>query len=252
MTTQLYLKDCYLKEFDAAVATVNGNEVELDRTAFYPNAGGQPDDTGILTCGGRDYIVASVRKDKGRIIHHLDRPGLKEGDQVHGQVDWTRRYLHMRYHTGSHVLSGVIYQKAGAEITGNQIDIDMTRIDFNLEDFDRAKVKEYEAEANRILKEGHKVNINFLPREEAARIPSVTKLAMGLPEAIREVRMVSVEGFEQEACGGTHVANTSEVGEVEIVGTENKGKKNRRIYFRLKGEGDEEQAEQPGDSPDEE
>ncbi len=241
MTEQLFSRDCYLKEFDATVVAANGKEIELDRTAFYPNSGGQPDDTGLISFGNEDYIVGSVRKDKGRILHVVDREGLKEGDSVHGQVDWVRRYIHMRYHTASHVLSGVVYRATGAEITGNQISAEKTRIDFDLENFDRAKLKEYEEKANNVLAENYPVVIRFISRDEAAKIPNVTKLAMGLPEAVKEVRIVSVEGFEQEACGGTHLANTSEAGRIEIIGAENKGKNNRRVYFRLKG-GEEEGA----------
>ncbi len=235
MSPQLFLKDCYLKEFDAAVISVDGRNVELDQTAFYPNAGGQPNDTGIVTCGSDDYIVSDVVKDKGRIVHVVDRPGLKKNDKVHGQIDWTRRYTLMKYHTASHVLSGVIFRKTGAVITGNQIDIDQTRIDFDLESFDKSKLKEYEAEANRVIAENRAVSISFLPRAEAVKLPRLTKLAMGLPESIKEVRLVSIQGLEQEACGGTHLKNTGEAGQIEITSTENKGKSNRRIYFELKG-----------------
>ena len=238
MTEKLFSKDCYMKEFDATVIAANGNIIELDRTAFYPNSGGQPDDTGIISCGSEDYVVGVVRKEQGRILQEVDREGLKQGDKVHGQIDWVRRYIHMRYHTASHVLSGVVYRETGAVITGNQIAADKTRIDFDLENFDRAKLKEYEEKANSVLSGNHPVVIRFISREAAAKIPNVTKLAMGLPESVKEVRIVSVEGFEQEACGGTHLANTSEAGQIEIIGAENKGKSNRRIYFRLKGEED--------------
>ncbi len=236
MTELLYSRDCNLKEFDATVVAVNGREIELDRTAFYPNSGGQPDDTGILTVGSQDYIVSLVQKDKGRVIHHVDRLGIREGDEVHGQIDWVRRFIHMRYHTACHVLSGVVLGQSGAEITGNQIDIDRTRIDFSLENFDRAMLPEFEQKVNKVLKENHPVKIKFLSKEEAKKIPNVTKLAMGLPDAITQIRIISVEGFEQEACGGTHVSSTGDVGEIEILGSENKGRNNRRIYFRLRGE----------------
>lgn len=231
MTDPLYLKDCYLKEFDASVSSADGRCVELDKTAFYPNSGGQPDDTGIISIGNDDFIVTSVKKDKGKILHFVDKEGVKERDFIHGQIDWTRRYAHMRYHTASHILSGVIYKDSGAVITGNQIGIDRTRIDFDLEDFDRSKLNEYEAKANDIIRAGLNVTTSFLSREEAMKIPNVTKLAMGLPEAIREVRIVSIEGFGKEACGGTHLANTKEAGGIQIIDFENKGKSNRRIYF---------------------
>ncbi len=238
MTDQLYLSDCYLKEFDAVITAANGKEIELDKTAFYPNSGGQPEDTGIISMGNDDYIVSSVVKDMGRIVHIVDREGLKEGEKIHGQIEWIRRYVHMRFHTSAHVLSGVIHKETGAIITGNQISEEATRIDFNLESFSREMVKDFEKKANEVLSANYPVSISFIPREEAMKIPNITKLAMGLPESIRQVRLVSIKGFGQEACGGTHLAKTGEAGLIEIFDIENKGKANRRIYFRLKGEND--------------
>ncbi len=233
MTDQLYLKDCYLKEFEAVVRNVNGNKVELDRTAFYAEAGGQPTDKGKLINNGDEYSVVFVKKDQGILWHELDREGLKAGDGVKGILDWKRRHLMMRYHTASHVFSGVIYRKTGSIVTGNQIGEEKTRIDFNLENFDKEQVKDFAEEANRIISENHPVQIVFLPREEAVRIPTVTKLAMGLPPAVQVIRIVDIIGVEKEACGGTHLKNTSEAGTIEVVSIENKGKDNRRIYFRL-------------------
>ncbi len=236
MTDLLYLSDCYLKEFDAVITAANGKEIELDRTAFYPNSGGQPEDTGLISAGSDDYIVSSVVKDKGRIIHVVDKEGLKVGEKVHAQIDWVRRYVYMRYHTSAHVLTGVIHKETGAIITGNQIREDGARIDFNLESFNKDLVKDFEKKANEALTLNYPVSISFISREEAMKIPNITKLAMGLPESIKQVRLVSIKGFGQEACGGTHLANTKEAGQIEIYALENKGKSNRRIYFRLKGE----------------
>lgn len=233
MTDQLYLKDCYLKEFEATIKNVSGNKIELDKTAFYAEAGGQPTDRGKIIANNQEYSVVFVKKDQGTIWHELDKEGLKAGDKIKGVVDWQRRHLMMRYHTASHVFSGVIYGKTGSIVTGNQIAEDKTRIDFNLENFDKEKVKEYADEANKIIAEHHPVEIVFMPREEAVKIPTVTKLAMGLPPSIQEIRIIDIKGFEKEACGGTHLKNTSEIGRIEVLSTENKGKDNRRIYFKL-------------------
>jgi misacylated tRNA(Ala) deacylase len=230
----LYMNDCYLKEFDATVVSVNGKYVVLDNTAFYPNSGGQPNDIGVLRCNDNDYKVVYVAKIDGAISHEVDHEGLKPGDKVHGIIDWERRYIHMRYHTASHIMSGLINKLTGAEITGNQIAADKTRFDFNLKIFDKDMVKQWEEMANKIISEEHDVIIKTLPREEAFRIPSLVKLAKGFPEDIQNIRIVNIEGFDQQACGGTHVRNTREIGRVEFTKMENKGKDNRRIYFVIK------------------
>ncbi|MCP3685639.1 MAG: alanyl-tRNA editing protein [bacterium] len=234
MTHTLFMEDCYLKEFEAEVTSIEGNKVELDKTAFYPESGGQPTDKGKLICGDTEYAVNFVRKDKGRIIHELDKEGLQNGDKVKGVLDWERRYLFMRYHTACHVLSGIVSKETNAQITGNQIAEDKARIDFNLENFDRELIKSYEEKSNAIIKEGKLVDLNFMPREEAMKIPSIVKLAMGLPESIKTIRVVDITNFDKQACGGSHVKNTSEIKGIEIIGAENKGKSNRRIYFKLR------------------
>jgi misacylated tRNA(Ala) deacylase len=230
----LYMDDCYLREFEAVVTDVNGKYVVLDNTAFYPNSGGQPNDTGKMVCNGIDYNVVYVAKVGGNISHEVDKEGLKPGDKIKGVIDWDRRYMFMRYHTASHVMSGIINKETGAEITGNQIAADKTRIDFNLETFNKDDLSRWQDEANIIVNEAHDVILKMLSREEALKIPAIFKLAKGFPETIKVLRIVEIMGFDQQACGGTHLRNTKEIGRIEITGTENKGKNNRRIYFILK------------------
>ncbi len=234
MTKALYMEDCYLKEFDATVVKAEGNKIELDRTAFYPTSGGQPHDTGVLVRGGEAFNVVDVVKDKGKIIHIVDKQGLKEGDKVRGRIDWERRYILMRYHTASHVLSAVINKRTGAKITGNQIYLNKARDDFSLDDFDRDKMKDYVNEANEIIAKNLPVEIRMMPREEAFKIPELVKLKKMLPESLKIIRVVDIVGFDKQACAGTHVKNTSEIGRIEITGIKNKGKSNRRVYFVLK------------------
>jgi len=239
MTELLYLKDCYLSEFDARVVSASGDLVELDQTAFYPESGGQPSDYGIISFNGGSVKVLSVRKEGGRVLHKIEgsveQLGLSANLKVHGQIDWERRYLLMRYHTAAHVLSAVISrEEPGIEITGNQLGLDRSRMDFSLENFDRGKLKHYEEEANKEIARALPVTIEFLEREEAFKIPGLVKLRKLLPESLKVIRIVSIEGLDRQACGGTHVRNLSEIGRIEIVDAENKGKSNRRIYFRLK------------------
>ncbi|MCX6709361.1 MAG: alanyl-tRNA editing protein AlaXM [Candidatus Woesearchaeota archaeon] len=239
MTEMLYLSDCYAKEFDAGVISAEGNLVVLDKTFFYPESGGQPADRGEISFEGKSAKVVMVRKDSGSIIHEIDKNaselGISNGAVVHCSIDWERRYAFMRYHTACHVLSSVITKEEPlTEITGNQIGLDKTRVDFSLENFDKEKIRHYEEEANRIISEGHIVTIRFLPREEAFKIPGLVKLRKMLPESLQVIRVVAIEGIDEQACGGTHLKNVSEIRGIEIIGTENKGKSNRRIYFRLK------------------
>ncbi len=236
MTELLYLKDCYMKEFESNVIGIDGNMIELDKTAFYPLGGGQPNDTGKLIDGEKEYIVSNVIKKDGKVYHEISNfdGGIKIGDRVKGIIDWDRRYLFMRYHTAAHVISSVIHKATGAFITGNKIDVQRTRIDFNLPEFDREKIKEWEKTANEIINAGHEVKTYILPRDKAFEIPDLVKLKKLLPESIKDVRIVDIGEIDVQACGGTHVKNINEIGGIEIIKIENKGKNNRRIYFKLK------------------
>ncbi len=239
MTELLYMTDCYKKEFDAKVVNVEEIDgryfVELNKTAFYPKGGGQPNDRGKLVFNSGEYKVTNVIKKDGRVLHEVEGvPHLKIGNQVRGEIDWDRRYYFMRCHTAAHILSAVIHKETGAFITGNNISEDKVRIDFNLEEFDREKFKHYEDEVNRIIKEGHEVRLSLMPREEAFKIPDLVKLKKMLPESIKIIRVVTIDGVDVQACAGTHVKNTSEIKGIEIVKVENKGKNNRRAYFKVK------------------
>lgn len=230
----LYITDCYLKEFDASIIKVNGLQIFLDNTAFYPESGGQPSDTGkLITNDGQEFGVINVKKSAEGISHEVSIDGLKEGERVKGVIDWSRRYIFMKYHTAAHILSTLIHNETGAEITGNQIKNNEARIDFSLENFDRSLMLSYEEKANKIISEGLKVNLSILPRDEAFKIPSLVKLRKILPESIQDIRIVDIVGFDIQACGGTHVDNTKEIGGIKIINLENKGKDRKRIYFTL-------------------
>jgi len=235
MSDAKYLLDCYTHEFDATVISVKDEKYAvLDSTYFYPTGGGQPHDTGKIVCNGVEYPVVFVGKFDGAISHEVSQPGLKAGDKIHGVIDWDRRYKHMRMHTAAHVLSNVIEKDAGALITGNQLGLDHSRIDFAVPDFDREKMLSYEEHANRIVQEAHQIHWHLMPRAEAEkRVERMTTLAKGFSDEIQEVRLVEIEGFVIEACGGTHLKNTSEIKGIKIIKLENKGTKNRRIYFEL-------------------
>ncbi len=229
---EIYLEDSYQNDFQAVVIASFGERVILDRTAFYPKSGGQPSDTGILVHEDEKFKVDQVETRDGQIVHILERAGLIPGDMVHATLDWEKRYKFMRCHTSCHILSAVIFQETKAKITGNQIDLSKSRVDFSLENFERTKMEEYVKKANYIIEEHRPVTSRILPRDKALAIPGLLRLAMDLPGR-DEIRIVIVEGFDIQACGGTHVKNTSEIGKIKMIKSENKGKANRRVYFSL-------------------
>ena len=235
MNLVLYMTDSYLKEFSATVVSaIDGKFIVLDKTAFYAQGGGQPFDTGVLVCNGDEYPVVSVRKSEGQIRHEVSKEGLKERDKVFGKINWERRFMLMRMHTAAHLLAAIIHTKTGALITGNQLDLDKSRIDFSLDDFNPEQFKEYVAVANSLITKDLPVSVTFMPREEALRLPGMVKLAGALPPEVAELRIVSIEGVDTQADGGTHVKSLKEIGTIELLKVENKGKNNRRLYYTVK------------------
>jgi len=229
---EMYLDDSYLWSFSATVVQALENRAILDQTAFYPQSGGQPADTGILENGSEIFQVVGAEREEIGIVHILDRPGLKPGDKVSGKIDGDRRYRFMRSHTACHILSAVIFQETGAKITGNQIEQSRSRVDFSLESFDKARMMEYVEKANQIVAERHPVSTRIVSRQEALAIPDLVRLATTVPDRDM-IRVVEIEGVDRQACGGTHVKNTGEVGRIKMIKAENKGKANRRVYFSL-------------------
>jgi misacylated tRNA(Ala) deacylase len=234
MAELLYLKDSYLREFDAVATAVEGQAVALDRTAFYPGGGGQPADAGILTWPGAQARVNEMRRDGSTVWHVVEGAPPAVGAAVRGIVDWDRRYAIMRHHSALHVLVGAVYKLFNALVTGGAIYPDRARMDFSLDDLSRERVAAIEAEANRVIAEGHRVLVRSVSREEFER-SDLTRLARDLlPAGITEVRVIEIEGYDAQADGGTHVANTSEIGQLVVTKTENKGRLNRRLEIALR------------------
>ncbi len=234
MTELLYLLDSYAKEFEAKILAIEGNKVELDKTGFYPQGGGQPSDSGILEYNGKKWNVLEVKKESEKVWHKLsDIEGLKVGMNVKGILDWERRYHFMRMHTSAHVLAAVIFRETGKLITGNQLGWPQSRMDFNVEEYDAEWLKQLQETANDVLAAPLRIAISSMPREEALKNPELVRLKDVMPPALEEWRIVSIGDYDVQADGGTHVKSTDEVGKIEIVKTENKGADNRRIYWEL-------------------
>lgn len=233
-TEALYLRDAYLRSFEATVIASEGDRVSLDRTALYPTGGGQPHDTGTLrTVDGRQrWGVAEVAwRPDGGIDHRLAASSAPPVGAVLGEVDWERRHAHMRYHTALHILSGVVFHRFGSGITGGQIAESGARMDFALPDFGKPLAEELVGAVNEVVRADRPIHVRFLPREEAAKDPTLVRVAAALAKDVPEVRLIDIDGFDVQADGGTHVRSTGEVGTVRLERLENKGARNKRLYL---------------------
>jgi misacylated tRNA(Ala) deacylase len=234
MTELLYQTDSNLREFDAVVTEVVGNGVVLDRTAFYPGGGGQPCDFGRLVSDDGEWGVVKVGRSEGRIVHKLNFDPPPGGTRVKGVLDWERRYALMRTHTAMHVLCGVIWRDYSASVTGGNMEPLRGRMDFEFERMQRELVSEIGEKINAEVAAARPVSVRILPREQAFQIPDLIRTKINLlPPHIAEVRVVEIEGLDVQADGGTHVANTAEVGPLRIVDYKSKGRINKRLVIAL-------------------
>jgi len=238
---QLAYADAYARSSAARVLAVEpagaAPEVLLDRTVFYPGGGGQPPDTGTLRrADGHAWVIRSARKSDGEIVHQLEpseaMPAV--GDEVEVEIDWPRRHLLMRTHTALHVLCGVVWRDWSAQVTGGNMEPGAGRMDFEFERMSGELVGEIEARVNAELGAEREVRVNVLPRDEAFAIPDLIRTKINLlPPGIEEVRTIEIVGLDLQADGGTHVANTREVGPIRVTGYESKGRINKRIRIEL-------------------
>ncbi len=238
MTEHLYQTNSYLREFEAVVTASEGQAVALDRTAFYPGGGGQPHDVGTLRWDGGLAQVVGVKGQGPEVWHMLEGEVPPEGTRVRGELDWKRRYQLMRTHTALHVLCGVVWRSYRASVTGGNMEPLKGRMDFEFETMRKELVDRIEARVNAEIEKGRPVRVAILSREEAFQIPDLIRTKINLlPPQIQEVRTVEIEGLDLQADGGTHVANTNEIGRVRVVDYKSKGVINKRIYIELEAEG---------------
>jgi misacylated tRNA(Ala) deacylase len=232
MVEELFRQDAYLRETDATVTALEERGVRLDRSIFYPTGGGQPGDTGLLRWdGGEARIVDALKADGSDVLHVLapDAPRPAVGTRLHSLLDWERRHLHMRMHTALHVMSAVIK----GNVTGGQVGADKSRLDFNLEG--EVPAKEWVTEeVNRLIALDRPVTPQWITDEELNARPELVKtMSVRPPMGAGRVRLLAIEGVDLQACGGTHVARTGEIGRIECIKIENKGKMNRRFVIAL-------------------
>jgi len=236
MTELLYLQDAYLKEFTATISTAKGKFIGLDKTALYPQGGGQPWDTGTLIrlSDHKEFKVVFGGWFDGKVSYEVDSEGLHASDQVKGVIDWDRRYRLMRMHTAAHILLAVIARETKALATGGNLDLEKSRIDFNLEEFNKEKIVDYIGQCNTEIQKDLPVSLHFMPKDEALKNPDFFKLAKGFDKDIDEIRIVQIGDIDKQADGGTHVKSTKEIGTMEFLKCDNKGKNNRRVYYTVK------------------
>ena len=235
MTELLFLKDSYLKEFDAIVTQNSKGYLLLDRTAFYGRSGGQEGDTGFLIKeNGEQVEVLDTRKEKGEIRHYV-KEEIKQGEKVHGKINWNRRYNLMKMHSAQHLISAIILDRYSAETVGNQIHENYSRVDFKPFKPTEEQLKEITNKFNKAVDEGKKITFETVSREQMLEQVGEArrKLFEKLPSFIKEVRLVIIEGIDICPCAGTHVNNTSEIGKIKIIETIGKGKETTRIKYEL-------------------
>ena len=238
-TEALYLEDSTVQRFDAEVIrSLEGPaRVVLDRTHFYPEGGGQPADGGVLRTDDREWTVTDVQK-RDTIHHELDGEPPETGTTVTGQLDWERRYAHMRYHTAQHLLSALLLDAYDAPTRGNQLYVDRARIDVEHDRFTETDLADVEASMNGLVEDERLVTWFTMDRERAEREldPERTRIEL-LPDSIRELRIVEIAGeegpYDRTACAGTHVENTREIGPVTVTGRETGGSGRERLRFEL-------------------
>ena len=233
MSEELFRQDSYIKSCEAKVVAVADGGIELDRTVFYPAGGGQPGDSGIMRTqyGSELSVIDTLKDENGTIIHVLAEdvstmPGV--GDTITLELDWDRRFKHMRMHTTLHLLCALV----DGSITGAQVGADKSRVDFNISASpDKEKLGQ---DLNHLIEENHPVSISSISDAELDANPDLVRsLSVSPPRGSGSVRIINVDGVDLQPCGGTHVATTGEIGKVRIGKIENKGKQNRRINIHL-------------------
>lgn len=235
-TEELAAKDSYLATAEGQVIEVADDGLFLDRTVFYARGGGQPGDVGTITWdGGSVRVVDTVRKD-GKPFHVVGEDAIlpDPGTPVEGVIDWDRRYLTMRTHTALHALSGVVFRDYGAKVTGGNMTPGEARMDFELDGISQDFGRQIEGILNAELVKGYPTEIITMAREIALQDPDLIRTKVNLiPDFVKEIRVVDIKGLDRQADGGTHVNSTLEVGGIEVVKTESKGRSNKRMRIRV-------------------
>lgn len=224
MTQLLCREDAYLRACEATVVAVRDNAVELDRTVFYPLGGGQPGDTGTIA----GLRVIDTRKGDGDAVLHLLDPGAllpPVGAKVEAAIDWDRRHRLMRHHTALHLVGAVVK----APVTGGRIGEDKSHLDFDIE-MEKLRKEAIEDGVNALVRAGHQTRASWITDAELdARPELVRTMSVAPPRGSGRIRLLEIPGVDLQACGGTHVANTREIGPIAVARIRSEGKRNKRV-----------------------
>lgn len=237
-TKLLYHDNSFMFECTATVVAVEGDEIALDATVFYPGGGGQMADHGTITWENRQQVssVISLGKRSDVVWHTLDTVPPAVGTEVTCKIDWDFRYRMMRTHTALHILCGTIWREFNVQVTGGQMYPDRARMDFAMEDLSKERLAMIEEKINEAIQADYPIRVYTLPREKAFAIPDLIRTRINLlPPEMQEIRIVEIVGLDLQADGGTHVRHTREVGGIQIVKAENKGRINKRLEIKLVG-----------------
>ena len=230
MTEELFREDSYLRTCEAVVTASDGNLLRTDRTVFYPLGGGQPGDTGTVSWDGGSAAIVDTRYVDADIAHILEEGATAppEGASVKLEIDWDRRYRHMRMHTAMHLLGSVLQYG----VTGGNISEAKSRLDFDMEDtVDKEAVS---AALARLVAADHAVTCRWISEQELDANPELVRtMSVQPPRGKGSIRLLEIEGVDLQPCGGTHVRSTREVGAVRIGKVEKKGRQNRRVNIHL-------------------
>jgi Ser-tRNA(Ala) deacylase AlaX len=241
-TLLLYYEDAYIREFTAKALVIQKADEQckiiLDQTAFYPLGGGQPSDAGILKGANGMATIKDVRIENGVVMHVGDLKGsIVQGENVVGRIDWDRRYALMRNHTLAHLMAEAVRRATGlsGEVVGSGLDVGKARLDIATESSLGPFIAEIQKVANSVVKEDRPVEIRTLQRDEAEKyVARFHESLKTLPLHVRNVRIIEVKDWHACACGGTHIKNTGEIGEAEVLRRMSKGKGVERLEFRAK------------------
>jgi len=226
----LFIENSYLKNFETKIKKIENNNVILEQTAFYAKSGGQPGDIGKIIFNENEFNIVDTIYDLEKNIIHVceNTDGLKVGEIINGKIDWNIRYKHMRMHSALHLLCSLIPY----DVTGGQISFEKSRLDFNAEN--KIEKEEIEIKINQLVQENHEISFLWITNEELNKQPDLVRtMSVKPPRSNNKIRLVKIGSIDLQPCGGTHVKNTKEIGEIKIGKIENKGKLNRRVNLSI-------------------
>ncbi len=238
MTKILYMKNIegnYIKDFEAIVTKSKKDYITLDKTAFYPEGGGQPSDTGYIYWKDKKIRVKHVIKKGDTIKHRLDGKKPEVETKIHAKLDWEKRYSHMKMHTAQHIISGIIFDDFNARTVGNQIHAEYSRVDFHPITFSEENLKKIVEKFNKIVSKDLPIKIYEEERQSFEKRVNEERCNLDLlPKFIKKLRIVEIKGFDVCPCAGTHVKNTNEIPEIDKIKRDTKGKDRDRLIYSLK------------------